>query len=262
MRNQLATCLAALAVATLAADARAVNSYEFSLSFSEALMEAEGTPDEAIVKHYEGWDSAVARIRKRNMPFIEITNTSTAAEVMSRFTMSIAKPQYDFSDDVLLSFAKLGVTTPGINISSSSPDDGDTLLVVDFVDGLQPNETVRFQVDIDVDPDYLAANPGVEIYPHPDYRMVFFDVNGNDSSDNSVLTTTFTAANGSTSSQSQTLPDFDQTTDVYINGTGLRNYNTMDGVEMFELTGEGEIPEPAAGFLAMMALAAVRYRRR
>lgn len=260
MRNQLAICLAALAVATLASDALAVGSYNFSLSFSEALMAAQGTADEAIVKHYEGWDSAVARIRKRNMPFIEITNTSSEAEVMSQFTMSIAKPQYEFSDDVLLSFAKLGVTTPDINISSSSPDDGDTLIVVDFLDGLQPNETVRFQVDIDVDQDYLDANPGVEIYPHPDYRMVFFDVNGNDNSDNSVLTAKFTAQNGSTSSQSQTLPDFGQDGDVFINGQGLRNYTTMDGVEMFDLT--GEVPEPSAGLLALLSLAAVRFRRR
>lgn len=233
-----------------ATNATAASSYKFNLSFSEPMLAAYGTADEDEVAHYEGWDSSIARIRKRNMPFIEITNTSTSATPLTQFTMSIAKPEYDFSDNVLLSFAKLGTTTPGVAMTSSSPDDGDTLLVVDFTEGLQPNETVRFQVDIDVN----AAYP--DLYPYPDYRMVFFDVNGNDDSDNSVLTTTFQSLGGGTTTQTQTLPDFNQDSTVYLNGGGLRNYTEMDGVEMFELT--GEVPEPAAGLLALLAMVAVR----
>lgn len=247
-----ACCAAVLGVA--GSDAQATSSYDFAISYSEPMLAAYGTPDEDDVAHYESWDSAIARIRKRNMPFIEITNTSTSATPLTQFTMTIAKPEYDFSDNVLLSYAKLGTTTPGVAMTSSAAN-GDSLLIVDFTDGLQPNETVRFQVDIDVDP----AFP--DLYPYPDYRMVFFDVNGDDDSDNSVISATFQTTNGGTTTQTNVLPDYEQNP-VYLNGGGLRPYTEMDPADRFDLS--GEVPEPAAGLLALLSLAAVRgcVRRR
>lgn len=248
LRHIAAAFCAAIFVA-VTGGAHAASSYNFAISYSEPMLAAYGTPEEADVAHYESWDSAIARIRKRNMPFIEITNTSTSATPLTQFTMSIAKPEYDFSDDVLLAFAKLGTSTPGISMMSSSPDGGDTLLVVDFTDGLQPNEVARFQVDIDVDP----AFP--DLYPYPDYRMVFFDINGDDNSDNSVITATFETANGATTTQTNVLPDYEQNP-VYLNGGGLRPYTEMDPAERFDLT--GEIPEPSSAAIAVLSLIAAR----
>ncbi|MCA9239527.1 MAG: PEP-CTERM sorting domain-containing protein [Planctomycetales bacterium] len=243
----LATAVTGLAVP---APAEAQNSFDFLISFSEPMLAAHGTPQEAQVAHYEGWDSAIARIRKRNMPFIEVTNTSSTND-LTQFRMTIGKSVYNFSDLVLGSYAALGTTTPGITISSSAPDpdgagpltSGD-LLVVDFANGLGPNETVRFQVDIDVDP----GNPS--LYAYPDYRSVFFDVNSavNDPSNNSVLTAAF--SNGGL--VSTTLPDFSQSDTVYLNGGPLRSYNEMDNTEMFELT--GDVPEPGAGLLVLASI--------
>ncbi len=244
--------LAVAATATLGLSAPApvlAQSYDFQLSYSEELLNAAGTDQEAMVKHYVSWDSPIARIRKRNMPFIEITNTSATATPLTQFQMTIGKPVYNFSDDVLLSYAKLGITTPDVAMTSSTPDGGDTLVVNFANGGLQPNQTVRFQVDIDVDP----GHP--ELYAFPDYRMVFFEVNGTVATptDNSVLTLTFGKPGGGTSTQSQTLPDFVQNGPIYVNGGPLRDYSNMDPAEMFELT--GEIPEPGAGLLAMLSLA-------
>lgn len=259
MRNQLRplkmTCLVlatmALGLLTVRA-AQANTSYDMSLSFSEYVLAAEGTDQQDLVEHYESWDSAIARIRKRNMPFIEVTNTSTLAP-MTQFQMTIEKPQYEFEDDVLGAYARLGTTTPGVVIAPSSPDNGSTLIVT-FTEGLQPNETIRFQVDIDVDEAYPDE------YPFPDYRTVFFDVNGpNDLTDNSVVTATFAVDDGETDISS-TLPDFEQEGDIFLNGGPLREYTEMDGSEQFELG--GEVPEPSTGLLALLALVGMARGRR
>lgn len=260
LRSVTLLAIAAVAIGFTGPAPAEAQTFDFLISFSEPMLAAHGTAMEDQVGHYEGWDSAIARIRKRNMPFIEVTNTSNTV-TMTQFTMSIGKSVYNFSDLVLESFAKLGTTTPGIAITSSAPDpDGagpltaGDLLVVDFTSGLGPNETVRFQVDIDVDP----GNPS--LYQFPDYRTVFFDVNSavNDTSNNSTLKASY--SNGVTITS--VLPDFEQDSTVYLNGGPLRSYNEMDMTEMFELT--GEVPEPAAGLLVLASVAGlcgVRKRR-
>ena len=39
--------------------------------------------------------------------------------------------------------------------------------------GLQPGELVRFKIDLDVDPEFAD-----QVFAHPDYRTVLFDMNG------------------------------------------------------------------------------------
>lgn len=237
--------VAAMIAALGAAAPSSAQFYSFKLSPSEYVMNAQGTEDEGIVNHYEKWDGAVARIRKRNMPFVEITNSGLSSGPLSEFQMTIGKPaEYKFSDEVLGAFAEVGTTTPGVNITSSSPGDAGEVIVVSFDDGLMPNETVRFQVDIDV-------LPGLDLYPYPDYRTVFFDVNGDDSSDNSVITTTFLPPSGDPLVSSRTLPDFDQDAPVFLNGLGIRSYDTMDPVEVFELE---VIPTPSGAALALSGM--------
>lgn len=245
-----AMLLAVLSLLTIVSDAAAQQrSFEFRVSSSEMFLH---DGDNEALMHIEAWDSPMMRAIKRSRPFIELRNTSTNGAELTEFRMTIGDELYSFGNSFLGDYAVLGTTTPNVNVSSVTALDGGNELLIQFGDGgLDPNEVVRFQVDIDGD---LPTQ-----FIHPDYRTVFFDLNDDDDSDNSRLTVTFDSGIPLEGVQ----PDL-PTGSPWIN-QNLRPYAVMEKIESSGFEEIPVIPEPGTIALTLLALCgacAIGMRRR
>lgn len=228
--------------------------FVLSMSAKEMVLES---PNDPMVMKYSAWDTPTQRIADLNMPFLELTNDANSDAPITEFDMTIGDTTFNFSNVYFGDYIRLGDSTPGFNLQATTADDGDLLKVQILNGGLLPGQTVRFRVDIDVDP----GNPG--IFPHQDFRKVFFDMNGNDVTDNSIVTAIF-SENGMTESVMAQLDDYPSNNDEYINNN-IRPYSVMVGIDIFSLvaTQGNEIPEPTSvALLGLGAVAGLALKRR
>ena len=233
--------------------ARAQEGYEIGFSSSEAVLASNGDP---TVLHLESWDSPLVRIVERNMPFIELTNTSANGAALTEFRMTIGDTLFNFSDAFLGDFAVLGTTTPGVQLTASTEMNGDELVVQFDNGGLAAGDTVRFKVDIDRD----DPSSG---FLYPDFRTVFFDLaNPGSNADNSLTTSSFsTGSSLSLIIGDQSDPGGLGVSSALVNT--VRPYSTMENVELFEAIVAGVIPEPSSiGLIALGLVVAANRRRR
>jgi hypothetical protein len=254
--------LAALAVALsalLGATAQAQDFGKFTLKVTEKEMNLEH-PSEMDWQKYIMWDLPFQRMTDRNTPFLELTNDSTSEAPITQFKMTIGDSRFNFSNGHMNVFAKLAKTTPGFDITSSSPT-GDELIVNIGGGGLDPGDTIRFKIDLEVD----AAFKG-QFWPQPDYRTVLFDMNGLNvydgnlqqfsSDDNAKATAFFTSGDVTFTVGPWTLPD------ELVNGSAAgfyndnyRKYRDPDPIRTFLVIGTTQpIPEPGCISLAAIGL--------
>ena len=189
--------------------------------------------------------------------------------------MTIGDDQFHFGDTFFDTFAKLGKDTPGFSLSSTTENDGDTLVVNFLNGGVAPGKTVNFLFDIDVDAEFAGS-----FYKFPDYRTVLFDMNGDnyyqsagivndpDNDDNAKVSLTFTMAgmpNVTTVPTPFPDPNVLDGSARYVNAN-IARYGDSDPIRDFPLGGGGAIPEPtsvALGLLGLIGMAPMwtRYRR-
>ncbi|MBN1854245.1 MAG: hypothetical protein JW829_16065 [Pirellulales bacterium] len=125
-------------------------------------------------------DSSYQRIADRNTPWIEVKNNVGSDTVITRYMMTIGDEAFHFSNSTFDDYIFRSTTdTPGTSLIASVADDGNTL-IVDIPGGLAAGEAARFRVDIDPD------DP--DAFPHPDFRLVFFQMNEMEPGTNSVVT--------------------------------------------------------------------------
>jgi hypothetical protein len=236
--------------------------FEIKLTESEMVLEH---PGDMQYKMFAMWDSPYQRIAARSMPWIEVKNDVGSTGNLTQFSMTIGDTNYNFSNSYMGQYATMSDSTP--NVSFSSVVSTGNVLTLTFANGgLAPGQIARFGIDIDPD----ANVPG--LFPHPDFRLVLFDMNnldGKGDSDNSIMTATFTDPNNPamTALAETQLPDYTVTgpQSQYFNQF-VRPYGVMEGIDVF--TGGGgntPIPEPSSWALVGLGLAgvaAVRWRRR
>jgi hypothetical protein len=113
-----------------------------------------------------------------------------------------------------------------------------------------PGQSVRFRIDIDPDdPDG---------FPHPDFRRVLFDMNGNDPSDNAEVELQF--SNGITTARvDQRLPDFPVAGPIFSE-SNIRPYSAMEPVGVFEISDQAQVPEPSTWIISALLVAAAMAR--
>lgn len=191
---------------------------------------------------------------ERTMPYFELRNTSEEA-VITQFSMTIGDTSKNYD------WGQLIESSPGVMFSLITPDGmpggakADTL-VISF-NGLGPGEFVRFRAGLSPD----DSNASMVL----DYRMVLFNMNGNDPSSNSVVTVDFQSAAGDESLVNQ-FPNFAMNMPTSTSLAFPHHY--MDMVMPFQLGDSGTIPPiPEPGSLVLLGsgllgLAAWRLRRR
>ena len=230
--------LTALAVNIPSASAALIHiGYEFALSEKELVL---AHPDDELIQMREAWDQPFHRIAARNMPFIELRNTSeTETSQITEFSISIGDTDFRFSNDMYGQYAVRGATSSaGVEIQSSVVSSNGELLTVQIA-GLDPGKVLRFRIDID--PKDMNA------FPHPDFRTVLFDMNGDNSGDNSELSVVFrdTAPPNDTATLHNMLPDYDvDGPQAFIANQNVRAH-VMEHVDIFRLDGSQLIPEPS-----------------
>jgi hypothetical protein len=260
--------LAAVAISFFSIPAQAtITDTDWSLKISEREMAFRPVTDAMAMKTLM-WDLPSSRRAARNVPFICLTNESDTASI-SQFKMTIGDDQFHFANSLMGMYAKLGKDTPGVSLSSTVEDGGDTLLVNFLNGGLAPGATANFQIDIDVDAGLAGA-----IYKHPDYRTVLFDMNGDnyydgagivhdpDSDDNSVVKLTFSMTgmpNVTTIPEAFPDPSVVDGSAGYVNNN-IARYGDSDPVRAFVLEGGGAVPEPSSAVLGLLGLTAVLVR--
>jgi len=239
--------------------------FQVNIASKEAVLE---NPNDSAVRMFAAWDSPYQRIADRNMPFVEVRNLGGSTANLTEFRMTIGDTNFNFSNEFFGSFALLGDSTAGVDLSGAITSSGDELVVTLGNGGLAPGEVVRFRID-------LAVDAGVSgMFPHPDFRTVLFDMNdmdGNGISDNASVSALFTDPDDS----SMTLVATSELIDFSVNGPQaqyfnqfIRPYSVMEGIDTFSAQGLAQnsvVPEPSTAGLAvgglMMAFAAVRRRR-
>ncbi len=226
--------------------------YTIKISSKEALLEFPGDPDVDLLAM---WDDPLQRIAARNMPWIELTNNQDADAPITRFTMTIGDAiKAHFSDNKFGNLIMESETdSPGVSLTASLLGGSDDTLVIEIV-GLDPGKTARFRVD-------LAPNDP-NAFARPDFRTVFFQMNGNDTSDNSDFIVRY--ENDQTNMElemTSELPDFEVDAPIYTENI-VRPHYVMEPVLVFEIT--DAVPEPGgmACLLAALLGPALTARRR
>ncbi|MEX0612887.1 MAG: hypothetical protein WD738_01795 [Pirellulales bacterium] len=233
----------------------------FLLKISEKELQL-AHPDDPEWMKVNMWDIGFQRMNERNMPTLELMNTTAVGGPdIVQFQMTIGDTRFHFADDFLGTFALLGNTTPGFNLTSNVSDGGN-LLTVDISKpgggGLDPGELVRFRIDIDVDPGF----PDPPFFVHPDYRTVLFDMNGIQvygpdpffpvgAEDNAQVTVTFS---GGTMAGPVAFADEVVTgpQSIFFN-SNFRPKDLMEGVDIFEVE-DCFIPEPGSAALGLLGV--------
>jgi len=196
------------------------------------------------------------------LPTICLTNESATASI-SQFKMTIGDDQFNFGNSFFGTYAKLGKDTPGFSLTSTTENNGDTLVVNFLNGGVAPGATVNFLFDIDVDAQFAAS-----FYKFPDYRTVLFDMNGDnyyenagivndpDADDNAKVSLTFTQSGmPSVTTVPTPFPDpsvFDGSA-RFVNAN-IARYGDSDPVRAFPLSGGVAIPEPTSATLGLLGL--------
>jgi hypothetical protein len=234
----------------------------WELRISEKEMQLEHTGDQAWVDAL-AYDNGFTRMWHRNMPTLELSNTSGAGSpAIDKFELTIGDTRFHFTDDHFGEFAHLGSSTPGFVLNSSVSDGGNRLIVdIDKLDGtdLAVDEVVRFQIQLGVD-------AGFDFFSYPDFRTVLFDMNGCNVYDNNTGCGSPNAADNAQGSVifadgtevgPQAFADETVTgnSSMYFNNIFPR-HSTSQTVDIFEIGGTSVIPEPSSALLALFSILA------
>jgi hypothetical protein len=255
----LAFCLTVLGALPASAQ---LNFGAFTLKFTEKEMNL-AHPTDMMWQKYLMWDLPFQRMNDRNMPYLELTNDANSSAPLTELRLTIGDTKFNFTDKNMGMFAMAASTTKEFDLTSSTLNNaGDELILKIGGDGLAPGEMVRFKIDLEVDAAYAG-----QIFMHPDYRTVMFDMNGLNvydgftqdfsSDDNSHAWAVFDPATGANFTTGPVALD-DQivagvAADFYNNN--YRRYRDMDPVRTFVLdSSQSVIPEPGSAALALVGV--------
>ncbi len=248
-----------LIVAIAGPAARAESSY--TANFSEKELKLEHPVDPA----WDDWlmgDIGFQRMVERNSPYVELINDINSVGNITEFHLTIGDNRFNFAPVDGSNLVKLGRTTPGFSLTSSTTNSGDDLVVNIGGTGLQPGQALKFKIKLGIDPSFAAEYASKFGASLPDYRTVLFDMNGfnvyDDTTDNNTddNAQAFVVFNPGGKSETTVFPDEEVAVSQFFNNN-LRGGCCCpdDPVLIFQLEGIAPIPEPGSFALAMLGMA-------
>jgi PEP-CTERM motif len=233
-------------------------------TFTVKISEKEGTlsdPNNEKLMNYLMWDLGADRMVDRNMPYLELANDSGSDAPITEFRMTIGDTRFHFDCSVLHSCAMSAKSSPGPSFNSAVEDGGDTLLLT-IPNGLAAGDKIRFKIALSADT--------ADVYPHPDFRTVLFDMNGinvydgnlhtpsnvDGTADNAKITVKYAMGDMTKIVGPSAFDDFDVMgpPGQYYNSF-YRPYGVMERVDTFPVFGAGTVvPEPGTMALAAFGM--------
>ncbi len=271
--------LAVLSLAMIGVAARAQDAFTVNISEKEMMLYH---PTDMAWTKYLMWDLGYQRMMNRNAPYIELENAATSTSPITEFHLTIGDSRFNFAPLSPSSSAvvAVGSTTPGFALTGSAANNGDELVVTIGNGGLLPGHLVRFQLKLGVDPSYAATYAASFGASQPDYRTVLFDINSDGGStpknlygpdpnvpagadDNASAYVLFGGVKSNSVTFADTTEDaLAQAVNGQYRNNALRAYGASDNVNLFQLQGSAEVPEPGSIALALIGLGAGAVCRR
>jgi hypothetical protein len=217
------------------------------------------------------WDVPAQRRAERNMPWVQVTNDANSDANLTEFRMTIGDERFHFSNELFVDYAIVSATSPFQNVSSTTANSENELVLTFNGGGIAPGDSVRFKIDLGIDADQLGL---MQIWPHPDYRTVLFDMNGIDAwgptpmtpmapddSDNSAARATFTSMGMTVTTPAPGIRFPDATVvgpQAFIFNQFKRPQHVMEDVDVFNAVEViGAIPEPSSLLLSVIGMSAL-----
>jgi hypothetical protein len=248
--------LAVMAVALLATAASAAT---INFSSIETVL---ANPMDKASKMHAAWVGWQTEVYENNMPFIELANEVGQPAILS-FKMTIGDTNYRFANEFKNKaktnswdipangqFALAGKSTPGIAFTTTTEDNGDTLVLNFGNGGLQAGQRVIFQVDINPN----LNSPSMSMFAP--YTSVFFN---SGAPKNSVITLDYA---GLVQDSVVELPNFTIPNGMGVDLSSPRPYNQMQMIPTFPDTEIPPIPEPAGLAIVASGAALLAGRRK
>jgi hypothetical protein len=135
----IAAALLGVAMLTIsAADTQAQSTFTVNISEKEQKL---AHPTDMMWDKHLMWDLGFQRMNDRNMPYVELRNTGTAP--ITEYRMTIGDTRFNFTNESLGTYALLGSTTPGFQLTSNAIS-GDELVVMIGNGGLPVGQLQAF----------------------------------------------------------------------------------------------------------------------
>lgn len=255
--------IAAIAVATMLAAPTRSQAASINFSSIETVLSDPDNMDDKMLALWTGW---LTQLYEYNQPFLQITSDPGDSAPVTEVRLSIGDTNFRFDNEFLGKdmtnaahipadgrYALPGSSNPGL-VYNSFIDDGGDELVIQFPNGLGPDDMAIVQFDISPD------DPADKVNRFASYSAVLFNVNpGDDNTGNSIVTVEF----GNGLSSSVQLPNLDLDPDMVPSISAPRPYaNMQTNTPLIPLDITDPIPEPTAGCLILAGLALASARRR
>jgi hypothetical protein len=247
---QLVTAAGVAALFALGAAAQA-GPVNFELRISESA-ELTANPGNVQLSAQAANSTQHELLAARDMPYMQLMNTSPpgSTDQIVRFSITIGDL---FNNQHHFDWVRVVDFSPGITWSFVMPDGDNGGVRSDAIDvfftGFTPGKIIRFQTDIDND----TGNTDM----FTDYRTILFDMNGNNATDNSLVTVQFQQSPGlPLAVASDFLPDY-----PFLEPTNIGiQFGPCgpDAVKTFSAAGSAfVIPEPGSFALTLVGCVAV-----
>jgi PEP-CTERM motif len=252
--HQIVTATAVAALLALGALAQSAQAgpVNFELRISE-VAELTANPGNVPLSAQAANATQHELLAARDMPYMQLMNTSPPGnDQIVRFSITIGDL---FNNQHHFDWVRVVDFSPGITWAFVMPDGDNGGVRSDAIDvfftGFTPGKLIRFQTDID--------NDGGNTDMFTDYRTVLFDMNGNNATDNSLVTVQFQQSPGlPLAVASDFLPDY-----PFLEATNIGiQFGPCgpDAVKTFSAAGSAfVIPEPGSLALTLMGFAAVAF---
>jgi hypothetical protein len=272
--SPIAAGLLAIALAAnLVTQSIAASTDSFNVRVSEKQGALQSSSDSMM--SYMSRDLGFDRMLSRNRPYLELTNNSTSTDPITEFHLALGDPRFNFNCAALGGCAILAKSTPGIDLSSATSDNGDQLDLTIGNGGLLAGQTVRFRIALGFDTQYKSDK---DYFATPDFRTVLFHMDGDSfypnhapsTDSNATITVLFGSGAGALTAGPVTFTNYTVPSDAgkYYNNI-YHAYGATDPVQVFAgLSGSAAgVPEPGTAVLAAIGAliglvpAVRRYRR-